>query len=58
MKSQIEIISVRWVDKVLEVALEAQPLPLPDEEGAKEAAAAPVVEAPVKPGDGVESIKH
>jgi len=58
VKSQIEIIPVRWVDKVLEVALEAQPLPLPDEEGAKDAAAAPVVEAPVKPADGVESIKH
>jgi len=58
VKSQIEIIPVRWVDKVLEVALESQPLPLPDEEVAKEAAAAPVVEAPVKPADGVESIKH
>ena len=58
VKSQIEIIPVRWVDKVLEVALESQPQPLPDEEGAKDAAAAPVVEAPVKPADGVESIKH
>jgi ATP-dependent Lon protease len=58
VKSQIEIIPVRWVDKVLEVALESQPQALPDEEVAKEAAAAPVVEAPVKPADGVESIKH
>ena len=47
---------MRWVDKVLEVALEAIPEALPDEEVAK-AAAAPVVEAPAK-SDGVESVKH
>jgi ATP-dependent Lon protease len=58
VKGQIEIIPVRWVDKVLEVALESRPQPLPDEEAPKEGAAAPVVEAPVKTGDGVESIKH
>jgi len=29
VKSQIEIIPVRWVDKVLEVALESMPVPLP-----------------------------
>src|ERR1700749_1679075 len=58
VKSQIEIIPVRWVDKVLEVALEAMPQALPDEEASKEVAATPVVEASGKTGDGVESIKH
>ena len=60
VKSQIEIIPVRWVDKVLEVALESMPVALPDEEVAKEAAAAPVVEATkgAASADGVESIKH
>jgi ATP-dependent Lon protease len=32
VKSQIEIVPVKWIDKVLEVALERQPEPLPDEE--------------------------
>jgi ATP-dependent Lon protease len=45
VKSQIEIVPVKWIDKVLEVALERQPTPLPEEEAkveAKpEAAAAP-----------------
>ena len=44
VKSQLEIVPVRWIDKVLEVALEAAPTPLPDEEpsaaGAKPEAAA------------------
>jgi ATP-dependent Lon protease len=50
VKSQIEIIPVRWVDKVLEVALERPPTPLTDEEPA---AAAPVVE-----GARPVAIKH
>jgi ATP-dependent Lon protease len=32
VKSQIEIVPVKWIDKVLEVALERQPTPLPEEE--------------------------
>jgi ATP-dependent Lon protease len=32
VKSQIEIVPVRWIDRVLEVALETMPQPLPDEE--------------------------
>jgi len=44
VKSQLEIVPVRWIDRVLEVALEAVPQPLPDEDTtatAKPAAAAP-----------------
>jgi ATP-dependent Lon protease len=43
VKSQIEIVPVRWIDRVLEVALEAMPQALPDEDTsavAKPAAAA------------------
>ena len=58
VKSQIEIIPVRWVDKVLEVALESMPQPLPDDEAPKEGAAAPVVEAPVAKADVSDSMKH
>ena len=34
VKSNLEIVPVRWIDKVLEVALESVPTPLPDEEAA------------------------
>ena len=39
VKNGLEIVPVRWIDKVLEIALERMPTPLPDEE--------PVVVAPV-----------
>ena len=58
VKSQIEIIPVRWVDEVLEVALESMPVPLPDEETPKDGVVAPVVDAPVVKPDVSESIKH
>ncbi|MCA6217595.1 endopeptidase La [Ideonella sp. B7] len=45
VKSQLEIVPVRWIDKVLEVALERAPTPLPDEEPVAVAPAAPA-EAP------------
>ncbi len=31
VKSSVEIVPVRWIDKVLEIALERQPQPLPEE---------------------------
>jgi ATP-dependent Lon protease len=34
-KNRLEIVPVRWIDQVLEVALERKPEPLPDEEPAK-----------------------
>ena len=34
-KNNLEIVPVRWIDKVLEVALERMPQPLPEEEAAK-----------------------
>jgi ATP-dependent Lon protease len=54
VKSQLEIIPVRWIDKVLEIALERQPQPLPEEETKPlevpkvEAAPVAVVEAATK----------
>ncbi len=48
VKNGLEIIPVRWIDKVLELALERQPVPLTDEEIAASdavlAAAVPVAE--------------
>ena len=41
VKNQLEIVPVRWIERVLEVALESMPQPLPDEEPA----VAPAAEA-------------
>jgi ATP-dependent Lon protease len=51
VKQGLEIVPVKWIDKVLEVALERVPTPLPDEEPV---AAAPLAKAP----DAPASIKH
>ncbi len=56
VKSGLEIVPVKWIDKVLEVALERQPSPLPDEEPA-------VAATPPVAGEGVQpavpaSVKH
>ena len=50
-KNQLEIVPVRWIDKVLEVALEAVPAPLPDEDSVPK----PSVEAAVASPDVVRS---
>jgi ATP-dependent Lon protease len=52
VKNGLEIVPVRWIDKVLEIALEKMPTPLPDEVPA--IVATPVVDAAVKP----EAVKH
>jgi ATP-dependent Lon protease len=52
VKNRLEIVPVKWIDKVLEVALERQPVPLSDEE----AAAAPV--KPGEPSKASEFVKH
>ncbi|MBI1890637.1 MAG: endopeptidase La [Burkholderiales bacterium] len=44
VKNKLEIVPVRWIDKVLAVALERQPVPLAEDEVAVESAAA-------KPGE-------
>jgi ATP-dependent Lon protease len=46
VKSRLEIVPVRWIDKVLEVALERMPQPLPDDDVVAPATPA-VKEAPV-----------
>lgn len=55
VKNAIEIVPVRWIDKVLELALERTPTPLPPEEEAK--AAAPVGDA-AKDAGSTEVVKH
>ena len=52
VKSGLDIVPVRWIDQVLRVALERQPVPLTDDEVALAAAAAAV------PLAAAESVKH
>ena len=56
VKNKLEIVPVRWIDKVLEVALERAPVPLTDEEAAHGAAAA--VEAAAATEKGSNVVKH
>jgi len=54
VKNGLEIVPVRWIDKVLELALESQPVPLPEED----AVATPVA-ADAVPATGLQgSVKH
>jgi ATP-dependent Lon protease len=57
VKSAIEIVPVKWIDKVLEIALERMPDPLPEEEAKVEAKpdAAPAASAPPT---STEAVKH
>ncbi|RZI62872.1 MAG: endopeptidase La [Rubrivivax sp.] len=56
VKNQLEIVPVRWIDRVLEVALETYPQSLPEEEVAAATAPAEKVAEP-KPDAG-DSLKH
>ncbi len=56
VKNAIEIVPVRWIDKVLELALERVPAPLPEEEPKP---ATPVAaEAAQESGTATEVVKH
>jgi ATP-dependent Lon protease len=54
VKNGLEIVPVRWIDQVLEIALERMPTPLPEDEPVVAAAAAVVAPAPELAG----SVKH
>ena len=50
VKNNLEIVPVRWIDKVLEIALVRMPLPLPEDE--------PVVVAAPQPDAAAVAIEH
>jgi ATP-dependent Lon protease len=56
VKSGLEIVPVRWIDKVLEVALETKPVPLTDEEVA--VVAAPSTDKAVAAPSATDGLKH
>jgi len=53
VKSGLEIVPVKWIDQVLQVALERQPVPLTDEEAAVAAQA-----AAAGPAEAAGTVKH
>ena len=55
-KSHLEIVPVKWIDQVLEVALERMPQPLPDDEAVVKDAPAPV--AAVAPTPAADGLPH
>jgi len=58
VKEGLEIVPVKWIDKVLEVALASRPVPLSDEEAAAGALPTPAEGAAVTPTPGGGTIKH
>ena len=59
VKNHLEIVPVRWIDRVLEVALERMPQPLPEDEVAKPAEAPAAVATPVAaPAAGPDLLTH
>ena len=56
VKSGLEIVPVRWIDKVLEVALETKPVPLTDEEVAVVAASS--TDKAVAASSATDGLKH
>jgi branched-chain amino acid transport system substrate-binding protein len=56
VKSGLEIIAVKWIDQVLQVALERRPVPLSDEEVAAAAAAATAAAERLVTSDQVAAI--
>jgi ATP-dependent Lon protease len=52
-KDRLEIVPVKWIDQVLEIALETKPQPLPDEEPVPAAAAKAEVAPPAATTDGL-----
>jgi ATP-dependent Lon protease len=58
VKNGLEIVPVRWIDKVLEVALETKPVPLTDDVVVEAAAVAPAVAAKAAPARRSRAVKH
>ena len=58
VKSGLEIVPVKWIDKVLEVALERRPTPLPEEDAAAAAAQPAPAAAGTAPVVTPASVKH
>lgn len=63
VKNRIEIIPVKWIDQVLQIALVRQPVPLPEDDAVAvpppdKPVAVVVAEAAAPPAEGTEHVKH
>jgi ATP-dependent Lon protease len=56
VKNKLEIVPVRWIDQVLEVALVSMPQPLPEEDPAAKVAAAEVAAAKPEAAGGAAAV--
>ena len=54
VKNRLEIVPAKWIDRVLEVALERVPDPSTDEESSE----TPTPSAPASPGGGSDLVAH
>ena len=57
-KNNLEIVPVRWIDQVLDIALERPPMPLPDEEPVVVAAAAVKAEVAAPAAVSADGLPH
>ncbi len=57
VKNRLEIIPVKWIDQVLELALESKPQPLPDDEPVKEAVKEAVVAKATEATVGAKDVR-
>ncbi len=57
VKNRLEIIPVKWIDQVLELALESKPQPLPDDEPVKESVKEAVVAKATEATAGVKDVR-
>ncbi len=58
VKNHLEIVPVRWIDRVLEVALETLPRPLPDDEPAKATEGDGATAKPAASSTGPDLLTH
>jgi ATP-dependent Lon protease len=59
VKNHLEIVPVKWIDRVLEVALQSAPQPLPEDEPAKvEEVAKPAAPAAEPAATAPDAVKH
>jgi ATP-dependent Lon protease len=58
VKNGLEIVPVKWIDQVLEVALERMPTPLPDDEPVPTPVALDVAAVDAAPAGTAGSVKH
>jgi ATP-dependent Lon protease len=58
VKNSLEIVPVRWIENVLEMALESMPVPLPEDEPVKDESPKAAVPTPAAAVVGTDALPH